>query len=300
MLQINQGWNTGRNPSGAAPHLDGLARILKIRIAQDSKKPTGFVHPQNRIAAESLVLFVSTLSLYYSDVDHVGDTISWDDLSLYLEPDVFPGASIHANSPLLGSNWKLYRTIFEIVRLSHNLPLDRAAYARGQELELDLHRREENVHFDTDEFKSRGQTEDVLHQTLLYILVTQILVFKTLRPETRTSHERIRKLVADAIAIVRGLSIEPKCGPYFCWPLAILSCAIEVEEDVSLLRNTLEKVWLVSYCGEVQRVRNAVEVFWERMDMNGDVRDFNLLDVLVYQGGIFKHPCLNSQWGKPF
>jgi hypothetical protein len=212
---------------------------------------------------------------------------------------VFPGASIHANSPLLGSNWKLYRTIFEIARLSHNVPLNGTAYAHGQELELELHRREEDVHLDMKKFKSQEQTEDVLQQTLLYILVTQILILKTLRLETCTCHPRVRKLVIDAMAIIRGLTIEPKCGPYFCWPLAILSCAIETGEDVSLLRDTLEKVWLVSYCGEVQRVRKAVEVFWKRDDVEGNDERFNLLDFLVYRGGMFKHPCLKSQWGKP-
>jgi hypothetical protein len=41
-------------------------------------------------------------------------------------------------------------------------------------------------------------------------------------------------------------------------------------------------------------VRKAVEVFWQMMD-NG----FNLLDLLVYPGGLFKHPNLKSGWGKP-
>jgi hypothetical protein len=66
--QMNQGLNTGHNPAGAAPHLGGLARVLKMRIAKATKRSNDFVHPQNRIAAECLVLFTSTLSLYYSDV----------------------------------------------------------------------------------------------------------------------------------------------------------------------------------------------------------------------------------------
>lgn len=42
-----------------------------------------------------------------------------------------------------------------------------------------------------------------------------------------------------------------------------------------------------------------MEVFWKRMDMSRDDGGFNLLDMLVYYGGMFKHPCLESQLGKP-
>jgi hypothetical protein len=94
------------------------------------------------------------------------------------------------------------------------------------------------------------------------------------------------------MVIIRSLVIESTCGPLFCWPLAILLCAIELDEDISCLRNKLEKVWLASYCGEVQRVRKAVEYFG-MMD-NG----CNLLDLLVYPGGLFKHPYLKFGWGK--
>jgi hypothetical protein len=61
-----------------------MARILKIRIAKDSKRPTDFVHPPNRVAAESPVLFTWTLSFYHSDVVRAGEAIEWDSLSVYL------------------------------------------------------------------------------------------------------------------------------------------------------------------------------------------------------------------------
>ncbi|KAF4630823.1 hypothetical protein G7Y89_g7321 [Cudoniella acicularis] len=244
LFEINQGWNTGQNPLGATPHLDGLARILRIRIAKESQQPSGFVHPQNRISAESFVLWASSLSLFYSDIDIVGETINWDNLSFYLEPDVFPGVSIRANSPLLASNWKLHRTIFDVTRLSHKVPLDSASYLRGQELEIELIRREEDTRLDIKNSTTQGgQDQDILQQTLLYILVAQILIFKTLRPETRTHHPRIRQIVTEVMGIVRGIKIEPetKCGPYFCWPLAIISCAVETQEDVVSLREMLKR-----------------------------------------------------------
>jgi hypothetical protein len=172
-FQINQGWNTGHNPSGAAPYLEGMARILKIRIAKDSERPTDFVHPPNRVAAESLVLFTWTLSFYYLDVDRAGEAIEWDSFSIYLEPNVFSGASMQTNSPLLGSNWELYRIIIEIVRLSHNVPLDSISWCHGRDLELELNRREEELYAERDKVVDVTERfEYVLEQTLLYVLVT--------------------------------------------------------------------------------------------------------------------------------
>ncbi|RDL29999.1 uncharacterized protein BP5553_10626 [Venustampulla echinocandica] len=300
LFEINKGWNTGHNPLGAAPHLDGLAHILKIRIGEESKKPQEFVHLQNKISAESFVLWSSFLSLFYSEIDRVGDTINWNDLNIYLDRDVFPDASISSNSPLLVLDWKLHGTIFEISRLSHKVPLETSSYVRGRELETELIRREKDVRFEIPNYASPGQTQDVLQQILLYILATQILVFKTLRPETRTCNPRIREIVTEAMAAISRIEIEAKtnCGPYFCWPLAILSCAVESKANISSLRDALKKVWLVSYCGEVQRVRNATEVFWQKVDVEKGEDDFNLLDILIYQGGMFKHPSMVTEWGK--
>ena len=66
--------------------LEGLARILKIKIIKDSQEPEDFVHPQDQIVAETLVLWASSLSFHYSDIDCVGNAINWDDLSPYLVP----------------------------------------------------------------------------------------------------------------------------------------------------------------------------------------------------------------------
>lgn len=94
------------------------------------------------------MLWTSILSLYYSDGDSVGEAIDWHSLSLYLESEVFPGAGAQANSPLLASNWRLYRIIVEVVHLSHGLPLDRSSRFRGEELEIELNRRENEVRED--------------------------------------------------------------------------------------------------------------------------------------------------------
>jgi hypothetical protein len=71
--------------------------------------------------------------------------------------------------------------------------------------------------------------------------------------------------------------------------------AIEREDQIWFLRNKLEVACLTSYCGEVQQVRNAVELFWEKMD-----NYCNLLDLLVLQGGLFKHPVSEGRMGRNY
>jgi hypothetical protein len=61
--------------------------------------------------------------------------------------------------------------------------------------------------------------------------------------------------------------------------------AIEREDQIWFLRDKLEVVCVTSYFGEVQQVRNAVEFSWGKMD-----KESNLLDLLILQGGLFKHP----------
>ncbi|KAH8665226.1 hypothetical protein BGZ60DRAFT_411015 [Tricladium varicosporioides] len=300
LFEINQGWNTNHNPAGAAPHLSGLGRILKIRIANSSKQPQTYVHPQDRITAESYVLWASCLSLFYSDIDLVDDVIDWNDLRLYLDHDVFPGASKQSNSPLLASDWKLHREIFEITMLSHKVPLNSSDVVRGHELEAELDLREKGIRKDMKCSTSQPQAWEILQQTLIYILVARIIIFKTLRLETSTNHPQIQQIVAEVMAIVRGVEIGPdtRCVPTFCWPLAIVACAVSVKEDISVLRELLNMVWLRTYCGEVQLIRNAVEVFWERAGLKGDGDGFNLLDALVCPGGMFNHPLLEKKDGK--
>lgn len=280
--------------------MDGLAHILKIRIANDSKQPQTYVHPQDRISAESFVLWASCLSLFYSDIDRVGETIDWNDLCLYLDHDVFPGVSKQSNSPLLASDWKLHWMIFEITVLSHKIPLDSSSAMRGHDLELELDLREKDIRKNIKNSTYQPQAWEILQQTLIYILVAQIIIFKTIRPEASANHPQIQQIVAEVMTIVRGVEIGPetRCLPSFCWPLAIVACAVSTKDDVSVLRELLKRVWLRTYCGEVQRVRKAVEVFWEKAGTEENGGKFNLLDALICPGGMFKHPFLEKEQGK--
>ncbi|PVH74267.1 hypothetical protein DL98DRAFT_537621 [Cadophora sp. DSE1049] len=262
LFEINQGWNGQHKHSGPTPHLEGLTRILKIRIS--NAPPSGKVHPQDRIAAESLLYFASTLSFYYSEVDAIWDLLDWDALRLFLEPEVFPGVSTRENSPLLGADWELYKIIFEITRLSHGQSLSLAECFRATEMESDLARWKRDLYIDIAESR-KPEAVDTFQQTVLYVLAAEILLLKTIRPGTCSFHSEMRDLIREAMAIVRILTIVPHCGFYLCWPLAILSCVVETLDDMILLKTMLQEIWMLSRCGEVRRVLQACEAMWRAM-----------------------------------
>jgi hypothetical protein len=142
-----------------------------------------------------------------------------------------------------------------------------------------------------------------LQQTKLYILATQILIFKTLQLKARTSDSRIRMLLRDARDILRDLPITYQCSAYFTWPLAVFSCAVRTKEDMLFMRKTIEKVFLAGYVGEVQRLLKAADIFWKRFRIGESVEvekpesedeDEDLLDVLIYPHGMFGHPYLKT------
>jgi hypothetical protein len=295
-LQLNQRWNA-IGTSAAISHLEGVARMINLRLEKCLQYPGTPIDLLSRIVCEALVYHVSTINFLYADIDRVDDLICWEEWSTFLEHEFFPGAPAYVSSPLLGMNWKVYRTGFDIVRLSHIDLLSPAEYANGQALEAESLRQEEEAQQELEECRRHIGAHNLLQQTLFRIFSAEILIFKVLRPETRTWHPRIRELVRKALDIARDGIIPNECTPYFQWPVAIVSCAITEEEDMLLIRRILEKLWDDTYCGEVNRLRKAVEVFWKsaRMKKRGESLPEDLLDVLINSGGLFNHPYLSKQ-----
>ena len=277
--------------------MEGLARVLKIRISASTA--TGKIHPKDRIAAESLLYFASTLSFYYSEVDVVWDLLDWDALSLFLDPVVFPGVSSTQNSPLLGADWKLYKTIFEITRQSHEHSSRLSECFRATEMASDLTEWKRELNSEICQSMS-SEAVHTFQQTILYIIAAQILLLKNIRPGTRSFHSEVRVLVQEAMAIATELTIAPNCGFYLCWPLAILSCAVETAHDFILLRTMLQKIWIVSQCGEVRRVLQASEAMWRatQRDHPGGIdtgsEQQGLLDCLDNPAGFFQYALSSS------
>lgn len=102
-------------------HLEGLAQIFRIRKLKhtlpDPEKPF------HRIVAEAFTYHLATYSLLYGRLDRIAQQFSWSDLEAYEAISPCPEASGVASSPILGSQFELFKLIFEITRLSRHTPL---------------------------------------------------------------------------------------------------------------------------------------------------------------------------------
>jgi hypothetical protein len=297
-----------------SPHLAGLARILKIRCGKYLSDPTRKPNPNNRTATESLFFHASCELLYYGEIDQVAENMNWNELSNFLKYDYFPGASSYQNSPVLGVDWKLYHIMSEVTQRSHRVPLSPADSVLVERLEIALDKYEGNIMLAMKDEKD-DKAINCLQETKLYILATQILIFKTLQRKARTSDSRIRMLLRDALDILKDLLITWQCSAYFTWPLAVFSCAVQTKEDMSFVRKTIEKVSLASYTGHVHRLLKAADIFWKRFrigesedveERESENEDEDLLDVLIYPRGMFGHPYLKTwnclptyEWNEP-
>jgi hypothetical protein len=190
----------------------------------------------------------------------------------------------------------------EVTQRSHRVPLSPADSALVQRLEIALYKYEGNIMLAMKDEKD-DKVINCLQQTKLYILATQILIFKTLQRNARTSDSRIRMLLRDGLDILRDLPITYQCSAYFTWPLAVFSCAVRTKEDMSFMRKTIEKVFLAGYAGKVQRLSKAADTFWKRFKIGesdevekpeSEDEDEDLLDVLIYPRGMFGHPYLKT------
>ncbi|KAH8671979.1 fungal-specific transcription factor domain-containing protein [Tricladium varicosporioides] len=287
--------------TGVITHLEGFARMLSIRITNDKNRiEKKHERPFNRTTSESLVYHLCTESLYDSSLDHVQDFINWDDLAIYLDYTFLEDAAPYEASPLLACDWRIYRACMQITRLSHNTPLDTADKARGLNLELDMYQFYDNLSNDAKKHLNNETALDCIHQAQLYITAAQILIFKTLRPDAGSSHPRIRQLVRNALGMIANLRITEFCCVYFCWPIAIVSCAVETEEDVRLLQRVLDRIWELSLCGEAGRVRQALNIFWNSSQIGKNEGNLELganddiTNILLCREGLFNHPYVKS------
>jgi hypothetical protein len=276
--------------------------MLRIRCEKDLSDPTRRPNPSNRTSTESLFYHVSCESLFHGEIDQVAENMNWTELSNYLNYNIFPNATSYQNSPILGAHWKLYHIISEVTQRSHRVSLSPADSVLVQGLEIALYKYERNIMLAMKDEKD-DKVMDCLQQTKLYILATQILIFKTLQRKARTSDSRIRILLRDALDILRDVPITHQFSAYLTWPLAVFSCAVQTKEDMFFLRKTIENVFLGGYVGDVRRLLKAADIFWKRFrvgesedveERESEDEDEDLLDVLIYPSGMFGHPYLKT------
>ncbi|KAH7319211.1 fungal-specific transcription factor domain-containing protein [Rhexocercosporidium sp. MPI-PUGE-AT-0058] len=271
-------------------HLGGLAQLFHIRKLNHALPDQQ--RPFHRIAAEAFVYHLATYSILYSahDIDGVAQQFDWSDLQGYDEVMPYPEASKLANSPILGLQFDLFKIIFEVTRLSRKTPLKppNLAMAIGFRNELDLIQQQltEGLDFeDEDEHESQ-------EIALLYILVTQIFLFKVMNPETSIEHPTIGHILSQALLFVDKCTVYASCNSFFCWPLTILACAVRTEEEKELIQRKMAECHQWTHSGQIHRSSSIINAIWENessgrsSDVSGTINSARGLDRLLYKEGL--------------
>jgi hypothetical protein len=241
-------------------HLGGVAQLFRIRKAKkilpDPRKPF------HRIAAEAFTYHLATYSLLYGDLDYIARQFTWADLEGYDEVMPCPEASKVANSPIIGSQFELFRMIFEITRLSRHTPLTGSNRAKAFQYKYQLDLIQLRLTQDLN-FEDEGDEHETKEGAMLYALATQLFLFKVMNPEVDTGNPTIRHISSQALLFVEKCRINVACNSYFCWPLIILACAVRTEEGKELIEKKMGECRRWTHSGQIHRTSNIIKAIWK-------------------------------------
>ncbi|KAH9220461.1 fungal-specific transcription factor domain-containing protein [Leptodontidium sp. 2 PMI_412] len=243
-------------------HLGGLAQLFHIRKLKHALPDQR--RPFHRIAAEAFAYHLATYSILYSshDIDGVAQQFTWSDLQGYDKVMPYPEASKLANSPILGLQFDLFKTIFEITRLSRHTPLTTSDFAMAVEFKKQLDLIQQRVTQGLD-FEDEGDEHESQEIALLYILVTQIFLFKVMNPDSGIEHPTITHVLSQALLFVDKCRVYAACNSFFCWPLTILACAIRIEEEKELIQRKMAECRQWTHSGQIHRSSSIINAIWE-------------------------------------
>lgn len=253
----------------------GAVQAVNLRYDR-SQTAFSMSRASDRVTAES-VLYQSCLLAIRRPF--LADFKVDDDLIMRVECTLqsltFLDASAAANSPVLGVPLELYRLILSIIRFSSSpAPLDETARSQLQSKMsfwesaiCDFGGNTDNVRTE-----SLGLQQDLSSLTLmLYVLAASLLLDLALimierRPTNLAGLPRLglKWQLQKALGILRC----PECNGQWTrcflapWPLQIFGYAVEEEEDISLIRWTLQKTREHTGYGEVTRVLDELAPIW--------------------------------------
>jgi hypothetical protein len=252
-------------------HLEGAAQILRLRkergvafIPYASGQP-----PVNRIAAESFMYHVASVTLFYDEIGHLCDKFSWVDLEDGLRSKPFPHASEDANSPIMGLSPTIYRLAFEVTRLSRRTPLQELDRLQALDYKQELDALKTTLSPLPPSPSSSCDstiTNGLQNAGHLYIMALQIFLLKLLVPEITSRHTRVTMLAQEAIQIIRSGLVDDFgmfSKTYPCWPLTILACSVQFSAQILLLKDKLMALWTRSLCGQFRRTALVIDRIWE-------------------------------------
>ncbi|KAH7391296.1 fungal-specific transcription factor domain-containing protein [Cadophora sp. MPI-SDFR-AT-0126] len=272
-------------------HLGGLAQLFHIRKLRNALPDQQ--RPFHRIAAEAFAYHLATYSILHSahEIDGVAQQFTWTDLEGYDQVMPYPQASKLANSPILGLQFDLFKTIFEITRLSRHTPLS----PTDQVIAVDFKSQLDAIRQQLAQVLA-FEDEDDAHESqeiaLLYTLVAQIFLLKVMDPKIDIQEPALKHLLSQAFLFVDKCKVYAACNSFFCWPLTILACAVRTEEEKQLVERKMAECRQWTHSGQIHRSSSIIKAIWDDESVDSLNRGFTTvalpqgLDRLLHKEGL--------------
>lgn len=257
--------------SKAALHLQGAVHLMSLKRAKVGQSVLPSIAPHQRLWAESVIYNTTFTAFLSPDVSWLSHMNVWEQVDVFCQANPYPGTSEDTISPLMGVAVKLYHLILQVSCLARRLPWSAADALRANRM------RDELDSWVTDAELDNGNGVGGLSwiSAKLFVFAADILLFKAMNADVSPSHPHIRRRVAQSLDLLRRTEMTGTYwSQHFCWPAAILACAVEQKADFLFLQQTVDTQWRQSFFGDVRRTGNILQAMWEKFWDHGARNEF--------------------------
>jgi hypothetical protein len=284
----------------ASTHIAAIAEIFRVRrekrlaiqrnwsdVSLDpsltSLSPQDYaVSVFERTSVESFLYHSLVMTLFDRHLDTGMFLRTRDIFDDYFLTCPLPTAYATSNWPILGMPYALFRLIVDVATLAKRLPLVNPAdlmLAAQQVEELGLW--EQRLGIDVagspqfDEFIGEARPTSVAAG--LYLFVAKILALRLLHSHTLydeiTVPEITQLYIRRSISLIKSLDLAGvSFSRFYIWPLTILGCATEEDEDVRIVREKLFEIRRsqLGAVGIIDWIRWTIEGIWKKTGRSED------------------------------
>ena len=244
-------------------------------------RPFNINRPFDRLAVESVLyqIFHVTMGSWSdpSERDYHFDPEFWLRAEKLLAQSVlFPAPSVSTNSPVLGLPLALFKLVLSIKQLWRS-PI-RHDGETLDELKVELDEWERVVVFEDQNTNLLSAMEELSYSdhllyedaTRLYVLVSSLLIkqlYDDSNPGAVKLHHPAPKdswQVAKAVDVLRRHQDDDDWARCYIgnWPVYSLGFFANSPEDISVIRNDMQRRWDLMRSCQLERFRNDVEATW--------------------------------------
>lgn len=215
--------------------------------------------------AESILFHVSTLlvsspSFVKLDID----SELWEWIETILQKPAYENLTPSAGHPVLGTPRRLNKLVFEISKSSMRVPLRASDLPKLERFDVEL------AQWEAGEEGLEGHRictlsdDPYIEVRRLYIVCARILLLNIENAgiiwEVAAKEDQVRRQIKKALEIIGDMEDTASESWNFLmrWPLRVLSHVVQCEQDRSVIRASLQRIWFTSACGDVQRSLDGI------------------------------------------